>query len=113
MHTEYQNPTLRQLRDQQVKYAPRDKKLAQVERAERLLSELAPDRTYTYEYLCYRITDFRPEASTTQKMTGDEAQHDVRLLVEDLSDAANIPWDDAGEPVHTVDDLSRMFNVST
>ncbi|MEQ8791820.1 MAG: sigma-70 family RNA polymerase sigma factor [Pirellulaceae bacterium] len=113
MHTEYINSTLRQLRDQQAKYAPRDKKLEQIDRAERLLSELNADRTYPYEFVCYRITDFRPEASPSLKMTGEEAKHDLRLLIEDLSDSANVPWDDAGEPVHTVEDLSRMFNVST
>ena len=37
----------------------------------------------------------------------------MRLFVEDVSDAANVPVEQAGEPVHTVDELSRMFNVST
>jgi RNA polymerase primary sigma factor/RNA polymerase sigma factor len=113
MHTDYLNPSLRQLRDQQTKYAPRDKKLEQIDRAERLLAELRPERTYPYELVCYRITDYRPDSSPGLKMTGEEARHDLRLLIEDLSDSANVPWEDAGEPVHTVDDLSRMFNVST
>ena len=55
------SPILRQLRDQQVRFAPREKKLEQVNRAEQLIPELDRDRTYTYEYLCYRITDFRPD----------------------------------------------------
>ena len=33
MHAEYRNPTLRQLRDQQVRFAPREKKLEQADRA--------------------------------------------------------------------------------
>ena len=57
MHSDYVNPAIRQLRDQQVRFAPRDKKLEQVDRAEQLLGELDPGRTYTYEYLCFRITD--------------------------------------------------------
>ena len=57
MHTDYRNPALRQLRDQQVRFAPREKKLEQVAQAEKLLGELDPGRTYTYEYLCFRITD--------------------------------------------------------
>jgi RNA polymerase primary sigma factor/RNA polymerase sigma factor len=113
MHTEYLNPTLRQLRDQQVRFAPRDKKLTQIDRAERLLGELSPERTYTYEYLCFRITDFRPEATPNVKVSGEDARHDLRLFIEDVSDSANLRADDAGEPVHTVDDLSRLFNVST
>ena len=62
MHSDYVNPAIRQLRDQQVRFAPRDKKLEQVDRAERLLGELRKERTYSYEYLCFRITSYRPEA---------------------------------------------------
>ena len=62
MHRDYVIPAIRELRDQQVRFAPREKKLEQVSQAERLLGELDPQRTYTYEYLCYRITHYRPEA---------------------------------------------------
>jgi len=113
MHSGYLNPALRELRDQQARFAPREKKLEQADLAERLLTELEADRVYPYEYVCYRITRFRPEAYPDLKVTGREASHDLRLLVEDLSDAANVPAHDAGETVLTVDDLSRRFNVST
>ncbi len=113
MHTDYVSPILRQLRDQQVRFAPRDKKIEQVNRAEKLLGELDAKRTYTYEYLCYRITDFRPDSLPNLKLTGREAGHDLRLFVEDLSDAAEVPADNAGERVLTVEDLSAMFKVST
>lgn len=113
MHTDYKSPIMRQLRDQQVRFAPRDKKLEQVNRAEKLLGELEPARTYTYEYLCYRITDYRPESFPNMKLTGTDAGHDLRLFVEDLSDSANVPAGAAGERVLTVDELSKLFNVST
>lgn len=115
MHTDtdYRNPGLRQLRDQQVRFAPREKKLDQANRAESLLAELDPSRTYSYEYLCYRITDFRPEQYPDLKLTGDEARHDLRLFVEDVTDAADLPAEAAGEKVLTVNDLSRLFKVST
>jgi RNA polymerase primary sigma factor/RNA polymerase sigma factor len=113
MHTDYFNPVLRELRDQQVRFAPRDKKLDQVDRAERLLREIDPKKTYTYEYLCFRITDYRPESYPHLKVTGEEASHDLRLFVEDVSDAADVAADAAGERVLTVEDLSQMFNVSS
>src|SRR5437764_12559187 len=46
-------------------------------------------------------------------MGGEEAQHDLRLFVEDVSEAADVRAEEAGEQVHTVDELSKMFNVST
>ena len=113
MHTDYRTNVLKQLRDQQVRFAPREKKLDQANRAERLLGEIDPSRVYTYEYLCFRITDYRPEVEPKVAMNGQEVRHDLRLFVEDVSDAANLPAEDAGEPVHTVEELSRMFNVST
>jgi RNA polymerase primary sigma factor/RNA polymerase sigma factor len=113
MHSAYRNPILQQLRDQQVRFAPRERKLEQVNRAEKLLSEIEPAKTYSYEYLCFRITDYRPDASPHTTMTGKEARHDLRLFVEDVSDSADVPVEDAGEPVHTVEELSRLFKVST
>jgi RNA polymerase primary sigma factor/RNA polymerase sigma factor len=113
MHTEYRVSALRELRDQQVRFAPREKKLEQVAAAEKLLTEIEPDRVYTYEYLCYRITRFRPEEHLDVTFDGQDAKHDLGLFVEDLSDAANVTVDSAGEPVMTINDLARRFNVST
>lgn len=113
MHTNYLNPAIRQLRDQQIRFAPREKKIEQVAQAEKLLSELDPKRTYTYEYVCYRITNFRPETNPDLKLSGKEADHDLRLFVEDVSDSANITADSAGEKVLTVEVLAQEFNVST
>ena len=113
MHTDYRNPLIRQLADQQVRFAPREKKLEQINRAEKLLCELEPVRTYTTEYLFYRITEFRSESLPNQKLTGADACHDLRLFVEDVSDSADLPAADAGEKVLTVDELSHLFNVST
>ncbi len=113
MHATYANPAIRELRDQLVRFAPREKKIEQVDMAEKLLGEIDPTRTYSYEYLCYRITNYRPESYPDLRLNGKEACHDLRLFVEDVSDAANIPSAAAGEPVMTVDELSRRFKVST
>ncbi|MBC8353911.1 MAG: sigma-70 family RNA polymerase sigma factor [Planctomycetes bacterium] len=113
MHADYEDVTLKQLRDQQVRYAPRHKKVEQIDRAERLISEIDPKKTYSYEYLCYRITDYRPDAVPGSTMLGAAVRHDLRLFVEDVSDAADIRADEMPEQVHTVDDLSKLFKVST
>ena len=79
MHNDYRNPVMRQLRDQQARFAPREKKVEQVNRAEKLLAEIDRGRTYTYEYLCFRITDFRPTSFPNTKLSGENAAHDLRL----------------------------------
>lgn len=113
MHSAYLSSIIRELRDQQVRFAPRAKKLEQIERAERLLAELDIAKTYSYEYLCFRITDYRPDAATKTLVSGEDARHDVRLFVEDVSESANVRVEDIPEPVHTVESLSKLFNVST
>jgi RNA polymerase primary sigma factor/RNA polymerase sigma factor len=113
MQREYQSPVLQDLCDQQIRFAPRVKKLQQVEAAERLISEVDPQKTYPYEYVCFRITGYRPEASAQTKIGGDDLLHDLRLLVEDLSDSADMSADNIGEQVLTVEELAKQFNVST
>jgi len=113
MHSDYMNPAIRQLRDQQVRFAPREKRIEQADLAEKLLGEIEPGRTYTYEYVCFRITKYRPESYPDLRLSGREASHDLRLFVEDVSDSADVPADAAGERVLTVNELSRQFQVST
>lgn len=113
MHSDYRSPIMKQLRDQQVRFAPRDKKLEQVENAETLLYEIEPKKTYPYEFICFRITGYRPDSAPPLALNGEEIQHDLRKFIEDVSDAADVSVEDAGQPVYTVNDLSRMFNVST
>ena len=109
----YRNPAMKQLRDQQIKFAPREARLKQIDRAERLLNELQPNTSLGYPELCEKITSYRGEMYPDLVLTGDEAVHDLRCFVEDLSDSADIPADNAGEEVWTVDDVSRRYNVST
>ena len=98
MHADskYVNPAIRQLRDQQVRFAPRERKIEQVDMAERLLTELKSDNTYPYDYICYRITSHRPSSYPDLKLSGEEATHDLQLFVEDVSDAANVPAERGG-----------------
>ena len=113
MHSEYKCESIRELRDQQVRFAPREKKLEQLDRAEALLRDIDTAKTYNYEFVCYRITGFRPEKSPITPIKGESLRHDIHSLIEDLSESADIKADEIPQPVHTVDELSRMFNVST
>ena len=113
MNTDYRISLIRELRDQQVRFAPRAKRNEQADRAENLLSELDPGKNYPYDYLFFRVTEVRPDATGYRLIKGDDAVHDLRLFVEDITDSMNLRVEEAAEPVHTVDDLSKMFNVST
>lgn len=113
MHTSYRNIAVKELRDQLSRFSPRAKKIEQSLLAEKLLSEIQPDRDYSLDYVTFRITNYRPESSLRQTIASADLVHDLRLLIEDLSDSADIGANEAGEHVHTVADLSRNFHVST
>jgi len=109
----YRNPAMRQLKDQQVRYAPREVRLAQIDQAEKLLNEIDVGQEYRYQEICRRITSYRPEMYPDLVLSGEDAVHDLRLFVEDLSDSADIDAESLEEQVLTVDDVSRRYNVST
>ncbi|WP_437185643.1 sigma-70 family RNA polymerase sigma factor [Planctomicrobium sp. SH668] len=113
MSNKYQHPVLKQLTEQQSRYVPLDKRLEQMDRAEDLLANLSPDATYRYPELCEAITGFRPDKYPDLILTAADLQHDLPLFVEELSASLELPVENAGQPVLTVDELSERFNVST
>jgi RNA polymerase primary sigma factor/RNA polymerase sigma factor len=104
---------MRELCDQQIRFAPTDQKLHQVEAADRLIGEIDPQKIYTYEYVCFRITGYRPDAYARTSMRGEDLLRDLHLFVEELSDATETSAESIGEQVLTVEELAKQFNVST
>ncbi len=113
MNSDYKIVLIRELRDQQVRFTPRNKRSEQADRAEKLLTELDPSKDYPFDFLFYRVTEVRPDAHSMRLIKGEDAVHDLRLFVEDITDSMNLRLEEASEPVHTVEDLSKRFNVST
>jgi RNA polymerase sigma factor (sigma-70 family) len=109
----YNNPAIRQLADQQVQYAPRDVRLEQISRAKEILADLDPETNYPYPDLCEKITKYRPDRYPDLVVSGEDAAHDLRCFVEDLSDSADLSVDSFNEPVLTVKEVSDQYNVST
>jgi RNA polymerase primary sigma factor/RNA polymerase sigma factor len=113
MHDDYRDAKVKELRDQLTRFAPKAKKVEQAGLAEKLYAEIEPDRSYSFDYVCFRITNYRPESATRHSIAAADLLHDLRLLIEDLSDSADIAVAEVPEQVHTVEELSRMFSVST
>ena len=74
--SQYRNPVMKELTDQQVRYAPRDARLKQIERAESLLAEIDPRGNYPYRDICESITEYKPEMYPDLVLSGEEAVHD-------------------------------------
>ncbi len=109
----YRNPAMKQLTDQQVKYAPKHVRLTQIDKAERLLDRIDPKLQYAYREICEHVTSYQTDRFPDLVLSGEEAAHDLRCFVEDLSDSANLSVDSVPEPVLTIQDVSNRYNVST
>ncbi len=109
----FHNPAMAQLSRQQVQYAPRSVRLRQIERAERYVDRLHPERIYAYGDLCEEVTGYRSEQYPALQLTGREAIRDLRCLVEDLSDSLDMAPADVGESVLSILDVSERYGVST
>src|SRR5918995_6351103 len=112
--TDFKHQVLRELTDQQVRFAPPGRRQEQVARAERLLGEVEPARVYPYQFVCFRLTDYRSDGHSDLLIPGAELKHDLALFVKRVERSLPpLPVELAAEPMLTLEEVSRQFNVST
>jgi RNA polymerase sigma factor (sigma-70 family) len=107
----FKNPALKQLTDQQVRFAPPARRLEQLERAQRLLLEVEDEKAYPYQFIVFRVTEFRPESYPDLLIPGSDLRHDLALFIEALGGA--VPEAGDSEALVTLDQLAKRLNVST
>lgn len=110
----FQITALKELAEQQVRFAPPARRQEQMARAEKLRDEVEPGKQYPYQYICFRITDYRPEAYPDLLIDGAGLRHDLWLFLDELSRSLPpVPVEELAEPVLTLDQISQQLNVST
>ena len=98
--TGFKHAALKQLADQQVRFAPPSKRRDQKARAEKLLAEIDPSKQYPYQYVCFRVTEFRPDSYPDLLIDGTDLLHDLQVMIDSLA-------------VITLEEISKLWNVST
>ncbi|HVL14667.1 MAG TPA: sigma-70 family RNA polymerase sigma factor [Gemmata sp.] len=112
--TEFKTTVLRELAEQQTRFAPPARRQSQVAAAWKLLAEIESDKLYPYQYVCFRLTDFRSSAYPDLRIAGDDLRHDLELFARRVERSIPaLPIEQAVEPMLTLDEVSRRFNVST
>jgi len=110
----FKTTALQELTDQQVRFAPPARQLQQLARAEKLLTEIDQNKVYPYQYVCFRITEFRPDSYADVVITGQDLEHDLCRMIEKLVESMPaVPVEELAEPVVTMDQMSKQLNVST
>src|SRR5262249_39343108 len=111
---DFKQLALKELTDQQVRFAPPARRQEQVGKAERLLAEVDPERVYPYQFVCFKLTDYRSDALPDVLIPGAELKHDLGLFIKRVERSLPpIPVELAAEPMLTLEEVSRQFNVST
>jgi RNA polymerase primary sigma factor len=111
---EFKVNALKELTDQQVRFAPVARRQEQLAKAEKLLSEIEPARVYPYQYICFRLTDYRSDAYADLMVPGQDLKHDLALFIKRVERSLPpLPIELAAEPMLTLEEVSKQFNVST
>ncbi|MBT5126567.1 MAG: RNA polymerase subunit sigma-70, partial [Planctomycetaceae bacterium] len=116
MNSSYMSPLLRNLCAQQLAAATREQLIAGADRSEKLISELPPNEMMAFGRISQKITgcaDSFDSTNLNEQLNGAILQHDLRLIVEDFTDAADINSDEVIEPVYTVKTLGTHLQVSS
>lgn len=112
--TGFTQPCLKELTDQQVRYAPPAKRREQIARAEQLLEEIDASKTYPYSYVSYRLTEYRPDSHADVLISGADLKHDLALFIIRVERSMPpLPAESVLEEMLTLDEVSEKFNVST
>src|SRR5262245_39704550 len=109
--TAFKHPALKQLTDQQVRFAPPARRQEQLARAQKLLGEIEPGRPYPYQFICFRITDYRSEMYPDLLVPGADLAHDLALFIEALG--GTVPAAEPADELVSLDELAKQLNVST
>jgi RNA polymerase primary sigma factor len=112
--TSFKTPALAELTAQQVRFAPPARRREQVARADQLYRDTDPNRSYPYQFVCFKLTDYRSDAYPDLLIRGDDLRFDLALFVIQVERSLPaVPIEQAGEELLTLDEVSKRFNVST
>ena len=111
--TRYRSQMVGQLASQQGRFAPQAVRQQQILQAESLLEQLIGNQVRTYGDVCEQITGYRPADRADEQLATEDLLHDLRCLIEDLSESLSLNAGESTIPVLTVKQISEHYRVST
>jgi len=112
--SDFRTKALRELAEQQTRFAPPMRRQAQVASALKLLTEIESGKPYPYQYVCFRVTEYRSESHQDLLIVGDDLRHDLELFIRRVERSLPaLPIEQSVEPMLTLEEVSKRFNVST
>ena len=98
----------------QLAFTPNDTRALQLNAAEELLHAIEPGKAYPLDFVIFKITGYHPKATSVgEQLAGIALQHDLGLLIEQVSETLDLHASLIAEPVLDIDDVTERFNVTS
>lgn len=107
------NQILSQFFDE-LRFAPIEQKEMELTRAEELLTILHPQREYPFEFICYKITDYRPKGDISDKfISGIDLINGLTVFINKVGRQLVQNVADQPENILTSDQIAKKIAVSS
>ena len=98
----------------QLRFAPQRKRHKQLVSAEKLFAIIDKDKEYPFEFVCFKITGYRPKGQTARELVkGSELADDLPIFIAKLSAQVAPPASQQQEKVYDIEQLAAALGVST
>ena len=98
----------------ELRFTPKRQKLKQLLAAIELIEIIESEKDYPLDFICYRITDYRPKTDFSDIVIGgEELIEDLRVVIAKLSNQVEMSMADYGQQVYSTVKLAEKFSVST
>jgi len=98
----------------QLRFTPQNQRRKELDAAEELLGIIKADREYPFEFICFKITGFRPKGPAAQELIrGSELAEDLPAFISRLSGQVAPAAAEQGQKVYSIEELAAAFDIST
>lgn len=98
----------------ELRFAPAKQQQNQLCAAGDLALIIDPEKQYPFEFICFRLTGYRPKDDLSGKfVSGEDLTHDLQIIINKLSRKVAPRTADHPEKVFTIEQLATQMNVST
>jgi RNA polymerase primary sigma factor/RNA polymerase sigma factor len=108
---EYQHTKFQEL-EKQLLLSPPPFRRRHADRLEQLITSLDPETDYSYEFIYFRATGFRPAGASLQSYRGSELHTDLLHLLHRISQSAPTEAAEVPEPVLSIEQVAAACNVA-
>ncbi|MBW8035711.1 MAG: sigma-70 family RNA polymerase sigma factor [Planctomycetes bacterium] len=98
---------------QELRFAPREQKEKQLNAAKDLAASIDDDREYPFEFICFKITAYRPKSTDhPDSVKGYVLAHDLKLFMTKLSRELALSTSQQDETICSIKNLAARLSVS-